>query len=86
VDRLKIDQSFVRGIATDSDDAAIASAVISLGRSLGLRVVAEGVETEAQRAFLKARGCHEIQGYLVGRPMPALDFETVIRREGAVAA
>jgi diguanylate cyclase (GGDEF)-like protein/PAS domain S-box-containing protein len=86
VDRLKIDQSFVRGIATDSDDAAIASAVISLGRSLGLRVVAEGVETEAQRAFLKARGCHEIQGYLVGKPMPAADLEAVLRREGAVAA
>jgi diguanylate cyclase (GGDEF)-like protein/PAS domain S-box-containing protein len=86
VDHLKIDQSFVRGIATDSDDAAIASAVISLGKALGLRVVAEGVETEAQRAFLKARGCHEIQGYLVGRPMQAADFAAVLRREGAVAA
>jgi diguanylate cyclase (GGDEF)-like protein/PAS domain S-box-containing protein len=83
VDHLKVDQSFVRGVPGDADDAAIVNAVISLGRSLGLRVVAEGVETEAQRAFLEASGCEEIQGYLVGRPMPAGELEAILRSQQA---
>ena len=78
VDHLKVDQSFVRGITSDSDDAAIVNAVILLGKSLGLRVVAEGVETAAQRSYLEAHGCEEIQGYLVGKPMPAAQFEAVL--------
>ena len=86
VDHLKVDQSFVRGIATDADDAAIVSAVISLGKSLGMRVVAEGVETDAQRDFLVARDCDEIQGYLVGRPMPAHDLATLLSGEIATSA
>jgi len=86
VDHLKIDQSFVRGIAEDADDAAIVSAVISLGKSLGLRLVAEGVETEAQRAFLQSRACEEIQGYLVGRPMPAPDLAALLKGGIAIPA
>jgi diguanylate cyclase (GGDEF)-like protein/PAS domain S-box-containing protein len=69
IDRLKIDASFVRDVASDRDDAAIATAIIGLGRTLGLRVVAEGVETTAQLDFLRREGCDEIQGYLVAKPM-----------------
>jgi len=69
IDRLKIDASFVRDVASDPDDAAIATAIIGLAHALGLQVVAEGVETEAQLAFLRGQGCDEIQGYLVAKPM-----------------
>jgi len=68
VDSVKIDRSFVRHLPTDPDDAAIARAIIDMGHRLGLRVVAEGVETEAQLALLRSYGCDEIQGYLTGRP------------------
>ena len=67
VDTLKIDRSFVMGTPADADDSAITAAVIALGQGMGLNVVAEGVETEAQRAFLQARQCHEWQGYLLSR-------------------
>jgi diguanylate cyclase (GGDEF)-like protein/PAS domain S-box-containing protein len=73
VDRLKIDASFVRDVAVDDDDAAIVVAIIGLAHHLGLRVVAEGVETPAQLSFLRDHGCDEIQGYLISRPMPAAD-------------
>ncbi|MBI2969940.1 MAG: EAL domain-containing protein [Gammaproteobacteria bacterium] len=70
IDCLKIDQSFVQRSSSDRHDAAIVQAVISLASSLGLRVVAEGVETEAQLSFLRSHGCHEGQGYFFSRPLP----------------
>src|SRR3989442_10669305 len=70
VDTVKLDQSFVRHVTTDPGDAAIATAVIAMAHSLDLRVVAEGVETAEQLAFLRARGCDLVQGHLVGVPMP----------------
>jgi diguanylate cyclase (GGDEF)-like protein/PAS domain S-box-containing protein len=78
IDSLKIDQTFVRDSTTDPDDAAIVSAVISLGRSLRQRVIAEGVETREQLAFLKKRLCDEGQGYYIGRPMVADEFAALL--------
>jgi len=78
LEQLKIDQSFVRDLMTDPNDAAIALAVITLGHSLGLKVIAEGVETQAQRDHLHAQGCDAYQGYQLGRPMPLEAFETFV--------
>ncbi|MBS0507384.1 MAG: EAL domain-containing protein, partial [Proteobacteria bacterium] len=84
---LKIDQSFVRDVLTDPNDAAIARTIVALGTSLGLQVTAEGVETEAQRQFLERSGCHAWQGYLLSRPVPGLAFEDlVLARSGTAAA
>ena len=79
VDRLKIDQSFVRNLHTSRNDAAIALAIISLARALDLKVIAEGVETAEQCAFLRKHGCDEIQGYYFGRPVPAEGFAEMLR-------
>lgn len=72
--RLKVDQSFTRGMCESAADAAIVRAILYLGRSFGLEVIAEGVETEQQAARLRKKGCEEAQGYLFGRPMPANEF------------
>jgi diguanylate cyclase (GGDEF)-like protein/PAS domain S-box-containing protein len=74
LDRLKIDQSFIRDIATNPDDAAITRSIIALGRSLNLKVIAEGVETEEQLTFLRANRCDEVQGYYFSKPLSASDF------------
>jgi diguanylate cyclase (GGDEF)-like protein/PAS domain S-box-containing protein len=78
VDKLKIDQSFVRDIVTDQDDAAIVRAVIQMARSLNLHVLAEGVETEAVAAELRTMNCDLVQGYHFGRPIPAAEFRRLI--------
>jgi len=70
IDKLKLDQGFVRDLPDDPNNAAIAKAVIAVGHSLQFKVVAEGVETEAQRCFLQAEGCDQAQGYLYSRPLP----------------
>ena len=75
LDQLKIDQGFVRNILVDADDSAIANMVIVLAHSLGLAVIAEGVEIEAQRDFLSRQGCNSYQGYLFSRPLPLDEFE-----------
>jgi len=80
VDALKIDHSFVRNLITDPDDAAVASAVIALAHTLRLQVVAEGVETEEQRAFLAARRCDRIQGHLFSEPVPPEACEALLAR------
>jgi len=74
---LKIDRGFVRDLAEDTEDAAIVSAIVALGRTLKLQVVAEGVETAAQQSFLAGLGCDALQGYLLGKPMPAAQFASM---------
>ena len=71
---LKIDRGFVRDLEHDSDDAAIVSAIVALGQALGLRIVAEGVETGVQQNFLTQLGCDSLQGYFLGHPLPAERF------------
>ena len=75
IDKLKIDRSFVQGVPDDGDDTAIVQAIAAMAGSLKLKLLAEGVESEAQRAFLESLGCAEAQGWLFGRALPAADFE-----------
>lgn len=83
---LKIDRGFVRDLEHDGDDAAIVSAIVALGHALGLRIVAEGVETDVQQNFLTRLGCNSLQGYLLGHPLPAERFMADIQRAEELAA
>ncbi|SFC52285.1 PAS domain S-box-containing protein/diguanylate cyclase (GGDEF) domain-containing protein [Massilia yuzhufengensis] len=83
---LKIDRSFTCGIPDDASDCAIAGTIISMAQQLGLRVIAEGVETLEQLAFLREAGCDEVQGYLYSKPVPALDFERCLRENWLLVA
>jgi diguanylate cyclase (GGDEF)-like protein len=85
ISSLKIDRSFVRDLGDSTDDQAIAMAVISLGHKLDLRVVAEGVETEFQRDFLKANDCDEMQGYLFSHPISAAEMGAMLERQAALS-
>ncbi|MGZ5577157.1 MAG: EAL domain-containing protein, partial [Methylobacter sp.] len=75
LEQLKIDQSFVKNMVFNSHDSAIIRTILALGRNLGINVIAEGVETEAQRELLLSYGCPEFQGYLFGQPVPANAFK-----------
>ena len=78
IDKLKIDQSFVRGLPADADDAAIVSAILAMAQALRLKVVAEGVETVEQAEFLRAKGCEQAQGYYYHKPVPAEDMVALL--------
>jgi diguanylate cyclase (GGDEF)-like protein/PAS domain S-box-containing protein len=81
LDQLKIDQSFVNDVLSDPNDAAIVRTIIALGQTLGLEVIAEGVETEEQRNFLAVNGCYSYQGYLFSKPVPLEQFEQLLKQQ-----
>ena len=85
IDVIKIDGSFVRDVTTDADDAAIVLAIIGMAHQLGLRVVAEGVETVDQMSFLSAHGCDEIQGHVFWKPMDATKITGLLRGDRSTA-
>jgi EAL domain-containing protein (putative c-di-GMP-specific phosphodiesterase class I) len=80
LNQLKIDQSFVRDLATDSSDKAIVKTIIAMAQSLDLNVIAEGVETAEQRQILLDMGCKSFQGYLFSKPLPVEKFEAVLKQ------
>ena len=78
IDTVKLDRSFVKGATSHPDDAALVMAIITLAHNLGLKVIAEGVETDEQMNFLRLLRCDEAQGYLFSKPVPAEDFESAL--------
>ncbi|PVZ16210.1 MULTISPECIES: bifunctional diguanylate cyclase/phosphodiesterase [unclassified Pseudomonas] len=80
LDKMKIDKSFVKDVLEDDDDATIVRAIIQLGKSLGMQVIAEGVETREQEAYILAEGCHEGQGWLYSKPMPAKEVTAFLKQ------
>jgi EAL domain-containing protein (putative c-di-GMP-specific phosphodiesterase class I) len=85
IDALKIDRAFISDATTNPEDAAITLAIINLGHSLGLKVVAEGVETESQLQFLRDKGCDEMQGFFFSPAVSADELESLLRRTGGAA-
>ncbi|HCE07430.1 MAG TPA: hypothetical protein DEQ40_02290, partial [Oxalobacteraceae bacterium] len=83
VDFLKIDQSFVQDMTTNSDSRIVAETIIVMAHKLGLKVIAEGVETAEQRDWLTTAGCDYAQGYFFSQPLSSQDFETLLRTAGA---
>ena len=81
LNQIKIDKSFVLDITSDPNDAVIVQTIIAMTHALGLEVIAEGVETEAQRDFLDENGCHIFQGYFFSKPVPAAEFELWLTRQ-----
>jgi len=81
IDKLKIDREFIKDLPDDEEDSAITKAVISLAKSLNLKVIAEGVETKEQRDFIVESGCEYIQGYFYSKPVPSSEFENILRDE-----
>ena len=79
IDTIKIDRSFVRDLPDDSEDRAIAQAIIDMGKALGMTIIAEGVETVEQEAFLRDHGCDEMQGFLFSRPLPSREMAELLR-------
>jgi EAL domain-containing protein (putative c-di-GMP-specific phosphodiesterase class I) len=79
IDTLKVDRSFIRELSSNAEDQAITEAIIAMGRTLGVTVVAEGVETAAQQTFLSARACDEMQGYYFSKPSHPDQFATLLR-------
>jgi EAL domain-containing protein (putative c-di-GMP-specific phosphodiesterase class I) len=86
IDVLKIDQTFIRDLTTDPDDATITTAIINLAHNLGLKVIAEGIETEGQLAYLREKICDEGQGYYFSHPLPAGEFTELLEREESLLA
>lgn len=80
LDQIKIDRSFVLDITSDPNDASIVQTIIAMTHALGLNVIAEGVETAAQRDFLEKHGCHSFQGYLFSKPVPITEFAVLLGR------
>lgn len=80
IDYLKIDQSFIQNIETEQNDIVLSEAIVIMAQKLGLKVIAEGVETQAQRQLLLEMGCDYGQGYLFSHPLPAVQFEAMLRR------
>ncbi|RZI67768.1 MAG: EAL domain-containing protein, partial [Pseudomonas sp.] len=80
LDKIKIDKSFVQDLLDDDDDATIVRAIIQLGKSLGMQVIAEGVETAEQEAYIISEGCHEGQGYFYSKPLPARELLVYLKQ------